>query len=83
MTIFAPRWGVSGEDLILEALGDSDDGTAPGLSMAVYSATDDVTKIQAWWDAVVYQRTTTDSNFQVFMEIREVGVYDEFDGREE
>jgi len=44
VTIFAPRWGVSSEDLILEALGDSDDGTAPGLSMAVYSATDDVNK---------------------------------------
>jgi hypothetical protein len=44
VTIFASRWGVSGEGLILEALGDSDDGTAPGLSMAVYNATDDVTK---------------------------------------
>ena len=83
VTIFAPRWGVSSEDLILEAPGDSDDGTASGLSMAVYSAADDVTKIQAWWDAIVHHRTTTDSKFQVSMEIRKVGVYDKFDGREE
>jgi len=51
--------------------------------MAVYGATDDLTKIQAWWDAVVHHRTTADSNFQVSMEIREVGVYDRFDEREE
>lgn len=77
-----PR-GVTSEDPILEALGDSDDGTALGLSMAVYSTTDDVvTKIQAWWDAVVYHRMTADSNFQVSMEIRQVGVCGKFGGRE-
>ena len=86
VTIFTSPWGAEGltsEDLILEALGgDSDDITAPGLSMAVYSATGGVvTEIQAWWDAGVHHRTTADSNFQVSMEIREVGVYDKFDGR--
>ena len=74
---------VTSEDTILEALGGDSNGSTQGLSMAVYGATGDVvTKIQAWWAAVVHHRTTSDSNFQVSMEIREVGVYDK-SGREE
>ena len=47
-------------------------GSTQGLSVAVYGATDDAAmKIQAWWAAVVHHRTTSDSNFQVSMEIRE------------
>ena len=75
---------VTSEDTILEALGGDSNGSTQGLSMAVYGATDDAaTKIQAWWAAVVHHRTTSDSNFQVSMEIREVGVCDKSDGREE